>query len=55
MTIDELRKIGEAEREAQTKFQHHVCVCTAASCLSSGADHVCDAIKKEVAETGMNH
>ena len=55
MTIDELRKIAETEREAQKKYPHHVCVCIAAGCLSSGADHVRDALKKEVAETGMAH
>ena len=43
MTIEELRKIAETEREAQKKFQHHVCVCIAAGCLSSGADQVRDA------------
>jgi bidirectional [NiFe] hydrogenase diaphorase subunit len=53
MTIEELRAIAEDERRAQKKFQHHVCVCTAAGCLSSGADQVRDAIKKEVAEAGM--
>jgi bidirectional [NiFe] hydrogenase diaphorase subunit len=53
MTIEELRAIAENERQAQKKFQHHVCVCIAAGCLSSGADQVRDAIKKEVAEAGM--
>jgi bidirectional [NiFe] hydrogenase diaphorase subunit len=55
MTIEELRKIAEAEREAQGKYQHHVCVCIAASCLSSGADMVRDAIQKEVVESGMKN
>ena len=55
MTIEELRKVAETEREAQGQYQHHVCVCTAAGCLSSGADHVLEAIKKEVAESGMKH
>ena len=55
MTIEELRKIAETEREAEKKFQHRVCVCTAAGCLSSGADHVLDAIRKEVVETGMKN
>jgi bidirectional [NiFe] hydrogenase diaphorase subunit len=55
MTIDELRGIAGAERQTQKKFQHHVCVCIAAGCLSSGADLVRDALKKEVAETGMSH
>jgi bidirectional [NiFe] hydrogenase diaphorase subunit len=55
MTIDELRKIAESEREALQKYQHHVCVCTAAGCLSSGSDHVVAALKKEVAEAGMQN
>jgi bidirectional [NiFe] hydrogenase diaphorase subunit len=55
MTIEELRKAAETERQAQKKYQHHVCVCTAAGCLSSGADQVLEAIKKEVAESGMKH
>jgi bidirectional [NiFe] hydrogenase diaphorase subunit len=55
MTIEELKKIAETEREAQKKFQHHVCVCIAAGCLSSGADEVREALKKEVAESGMRN
>ena len=55
MTIEELRKIAETERAAQKKCQHHVCVCIAAGCLSSGADEVRDALKKEVAESGMQN
>ena len=55
MTIEELRKIGEMERAAQKKLQHHVCVCIAAGCLSSGAEQVRDALKKEVAESGMQN
>ncbi len=53
MTIEELHTIAEDERQAQKKFPHHICVCTAAGCLSSGADQVRDAIKKECAEAGM--
>ena len=55
MTIEDLRKIADTERAAQKKFQHHVCVCIAAGCLSSGADHVRDALQKEVAESGMKN
>lgn len=55
MTIEELHKIAEAEREAQKKFPHRVHVCTAAGCLSSGSDHVLEALKKEAAESGMGH
>ena len=55
MTIEELRKIAQTELDAQKKFPHRVCVCIAAGCVSSGADHVRDALKREIAETGMNH
>ena len=55
MTIEELRKIAQAERDAEKKFQHHVCVCIAAGCLSSGADLVRDALKMEVVESGMQN
>jgi bidirectional [NiFe] hydrogenase diaphorase subunit len=55
MTIEELRKIAQTEREAQKKYPHHVCVCIAAGCLSSGSDQVRDALKKEVAESGMQN
>jgi bidirectional [NiFe] hydrogenase diaphorase subunit len=55
MTLDELRQIAEKERQAAAKYQHHVCVCTAAGCLSSGADEVAAALKQEIAEAGMQH
>jgi bidirectional [NiFe] hydrogenase diaphorase subunit len=53
MTLDELRHIAETERQNAAKFQHHVCVCAAAGCLSSGAAEVTSALKKEIAEAGM--
>ena len=55
MTVEELRKIAETERESQKKYEHHVCVCIAAGCLSSGSDQVRDAIAQEVAEAGMKN
>jgi bidirectional [NiFe] hydrogenase diaphorase subunit len=55
MTIEELRQIAQTEREAAKKYPHRVCVCTAAGCLSSGGDHVLDAIRKEVVESGMKN
>ena len=55
MTIEELRKIAELEREAQKKYLHHVHVCIAAGCLSSGSDQVREALKREVAESGMQN
>ena len=55
MTIEDLRQIAETERAAEKRYQHHVCVCIAAGCLSSGAGEVRDALKKEVAESGMQN
>ena len=55
MTIDELRQIAEDERAAQKRYPHHVCVCIAAGCLSSGSDAVRDALRKEVVESGMQN
>jgi bidirectional [NiFe] hydrogenase diaphorase subunit len=55
MTLDELRQIAEKERQSAAKFQHHVCVCTAAGCLSSGAGDVASALKQELAEAGMQN
>jgi bidirectional [NiFe] hydrogenase diaphorase subunit len=55
MTIEELRQIAEEERATQKRYPHQVCVCIAAGCLSSGADQVRDALKKEVAESGMKN
>jgi bidirectional [NiFe] hydrogenase diaphorase subunit len=55
MTIEELRQIAESEREARKKHHHHIHVCIAAGCLSSGADQVRDALKKEIAESGMQN
>jgi bidirectional [NiFe] hydrogenase diaphorase subunit len=55
MTLDELREIAETERKAQAAFPHRVCICTAAGCLSSGADEVAKALKQEVAEAGMRN
>jgi len=53
MTIDELHQIAETERSAQKKYSYRVHVCIAAGCLSSGSDLVREALKKEVAECGM--
>ncbi len=55
MTIEELRKIAELEQQAQKKYLHRVHVCIAAGCLSSGSDQVREALKREVAESGMQN
>ena len=53
MTVEELEKIAATERQAQHKFHQRVHVCIAAGCLSSGADVVKEALRKEVLESGM--
>ena len=55
MTIEELRQIAENERAAQKRYSHHVCVCIAAGCLSSGAAEVREALQKEAIESGMQN
>jgi bidirectional [NiFe] hydrogenase diaphorase subunit len=55
MTLDELRQIADTELQAAAKFQHRLCVCTAAGCLSSGAGEVAVALKQEIAEAGMQN
>ena len=55
MTLEELRQIAETERAAQRRYQHHLCVCIAAGCVSCGAEDVREALRKEVAESGMRN
>jgi bidirectional [NiFe] hydrogenase diaphorase subunit len=55
MTAEELEKIAAAERRAQQKYPQTLHVCIAAGCLSSGADTVKEALKKEVLESGMQN
>jgi bidirectional [NiFe] hydrogenase diaphorase subunit len=55
MTLDELRQIAETEHQNAGKHEHHVCVCAAAGCLSSGAAEVVTALKQEIAEAGMQN
>jgi bidirectional [NiFe] hydrogenase diaphorase subunit len=55
MTLDELRQIAETERQSAARHEHHVCVCAAAGCLSSGAAEVVTALKQEIAEAGMQN
>jgi bidirectional [NiFe] hydrogenase diaphorase subunit len=53
MTPEDLRDIAAAESEAEALHPHHVCVCTAAGCLSAGSGEVKRAIERELIETGM--
>ncbi|MGB8181313.1 MAG: NAD(P)H-dependent oxidoreductase subunit E, partial [Stellaceae bacterium] len=53
MTPEELQEIAANEKRAQAHYPHHVCVCTAAGCLSAGSGEVKKALEKEVIESGM--
>ena len=56
MTVEELREnSGQRSARAQRKFTQHIFVCTAAGCLSSDADAVSEALRKEVLESGMQN
>jgi bidirectional [NiFe] hydrogenase diaphorase subunit len=51
--IERLIEIKEEEAEREAGFEHRVCVCVAAGCLSSQSDEVLEAIKNQVAEAGL--
>ena len=53
MTSEELQEIATTEKEKQAQHPHHICVCTAAGCLSAGSGEVKKALEKEVLESGM--
>jgi NADH:ubiquinone oxidoreductase, NADH-binding (51 kD) subunit len=53
MTTDELQQISTIEQETQGQYQHHVCVCVAAGCLSSQADVVQESLAREIERQGM--
>ncbi|MGE5647532.1 MAG: NADH-quinone oxidoreductase subunit NuoF [Acidobacteriota bacterium] len=53
MTPEELQEIAQKEKQAQARHPHHICVCTAAGCLSAGSGEVKKALEKEVIESGM--
>ncbi len=55
MTSEELQEIATTEKEARAEHPHHICVCTAAGCLSAGSGEVKKALEKEVLESGMKH
>jgi bidirectional [NiFe] hydrogenase diaphorase subunit len=50
---EKLEEIKEAEAEREAAFEHRVCVCVAAGCLSSQSDEVLESIKQQVSEAGL--
>ncbi len=54
MTVEELHEMAEAELERQKQFKHRVLYCSAAGCLSCGADSTRDSLKKSLAAKGLD-
>jgi len=53
MFIEEIHKLAEQEKEAQSAYQHHVYVCTGTACLSAHSDQIQDALNQEVKSRGL--
>ena len=53
MNREEFRDLAEKERAADRKFKRRVMVCTAAGCISSGAQGVLKAFQASVKEKGL--
>jgi len=53
MTPDELKEIITQEQQIEQTREHHICVCTAAGCISSNSLQVKDALAKEVKARGL--
>ncbi len=50
---DQLEVIKETEAEQNAGYDHRICVCVAAGCLSSGSDEALQALQDEVKEAGL--
>jgi bidirectional [NiFe] hydrogenase diaphorase subunit len=53
MIRDEIAAIVEEHRQKDLGYQHHICVCTAAGCASSGSVEVKKAIEGEIQRRGQ--
>ncbi len=53
MNPEELRKIAITQKESNAQYKHQICVCTAAGCVSSGADKVKAALNAGVKKLGL--
>ena len=53
MTIDELEKIAETEKQASSQCPHHLQVCLAAGCISSNSQQVKDSLEAQIKSAGM--
>jgi bidirectional [NiFe] hydrogenase diaphorase subunit len=55
MTLDELEKITESEKESCKKCPNHLHVCLAAGCLSSNSQQVKDALEEQIKSQGLEN
>jgi bidirectional [NiFe] hydrogenase diaphorase subunit len=53
MTVDELEKIADTEKESCAKCPNHLHVCVAAGCLSSQSDLVQEALEAQIKAKGL--
>ncbi len=53
MTLDELEKIAETEKQSREACPNHVRVCVAAGCLSSQSDQVLESLQGEIKAAGL--
>ena len=52
MTVEELTELQEQEQERQKGLENRICCCTAAGCVSAGADGVRKAIADQIKASG---
>ncbi|HQB43980.1 MAG TPA: NAD(P)H-dependent oxidoreductase subunit E, partial [Polyangiaceae bacterium] len=55
MPIERVLAMASAQVEAESKFEHHIHVCVASGCLSSGSDRVLQALRDEVKGRGLEN
>ncbi|MGC9326518.1 MAG: NADH-quinone oxidoreductase subunit NuoF [Candidatus Hinthialibacter sp.] len=53
MNPEEIHTIAVNQKKAKEQVPHHICVCTAAACLSAHSDKVKDALSDEVRKRGL--
>ncbi len=53
MNPEEIQTIAANQNKAREQVSHHICVCTAAACLSVHSDTVKDALSEEVRRRGL--
>ena len=55
MTPEELAQIRQTVEDENREYEHHICVCMAAGCASTGSGKVKDALTEEVKKRGLEH